>query len=204
MSRLAASVFLIGATIAVTMAAAAMAGPQGPRGRVVRVERSPGGGVAPRLCEIRDGGGTCVGDEPRPGQTVAVFDDRRVVAEVQIVSATPFVAGCPGLWTVQVRTLQSSATTSGFGVIDPVLHPGRAQVLDRDRRPAGPSGQPGEDVWHAVDRDGDGTADILITRYSCDPAGQITGGSSMCIDIWSRADHRLVRTSQLNFSQCNL
>jgi hypothetical protein len=196
-SRLAALVFVIGSASAVAA----------PGGRVVRVERSGAGhGVAPRLCEIRGDTGTCVGDEPKAGQTVVVLDERRVLAEVQIVEATPFVARCPSLWTVTTRMLRGSHTDhDGIGVIDPGVHPIRARVIDKDRMPVSPSGQPGEEVWRAVDRDGDGTADILITRYNCDPTSRpIVGGSTYCIDVWAKAGSRLVKTTQLNFSQCNI
>ncbi|HMG52855.1 MAG TPA: hypothetical protein VK601_05230, partial [Kofleriaceae bacterium] len=71
--------------------------------------------------------------------------------------------------------------------------------------PDSPSGMPGEEVWRAIDRDGDGSADILITRYNCDTSGRVaTGGSTYCIDVWSRVGARMVRTTQLNFAQCNI
>ncbi len=195
MSRLAALVFVIG------MVPAQAA----PSGRVVRVERAGGsGGAAPRLCEIRGETGTCVGDEPKAGQTVVVLDDRHVVAELQVVEATPFVASCPNLWTVKTRAARGTADdVEGIGVIDAGLNPNRAHVLDKDHLPASPSRQPGDEVWRAVDRDGDGIADILITRYGCDPAGKpLAGGSTYCIDVWARVGSRMVKTTQLNFAQC--
>jgi len=182
----------------------------GPNGRVIRIER-PGGAtnVAPRLCDIRGDSGTCVGDEPRAGQTVVVLDERRVLAEVQIVEATSAVAACPNLWTVKTRGMRGTATdsngNSGIGVIDPAINPSRAHVLDRSHMPASPGGLPGEEVWRAIDRDGDGTADIMITRYNCDASGKpLTGGSTYCIDVWARIGPRIVRTTQLNFAQCNI
>ena len=195
MSRLAALVLVIG-----TVSARAA-----PSGRVVRVERAGGsGGAAPRLCEIRGDSGTCVGDEPKLGQTVVVLDDRHVVAELQVVEATPFVASCPNLWAVKTRAARGTAEdVEGIGVIDAGLNPNRAHVLDKDRLPASPSRQPGDEVWRAVDRDGDGTADILITRYSCDAAGKPhPGGSTYCIDVWARIGSRMVKTTQLNFAAC--
>jgi len=193
---------LLAGLVFVLGTATALAAP----GRVVRVERtSHAGGGAPRLCEIRGDTGTCIGDEPRPGQTVVVLDERRVIGEVQIVEATPFVASCPKLWTVKTRALRSGDDHDGIGVIDGGVDPIRAHIVDKDRAPSSPSGQPGEDVWRAVDRDGDGNADILITRYSCDAAGQlVAGGSTFCIDVWTRIGRRMTKTTQLNFSQCNI
>jgi hypothetical protein len=182
----------------------------GPSGRVVRVERvGAGSAVAPRLCEIRGDNGTCVGDEPRVGQTVFVLDEHRVVAEAQVVEAANVVATCPNLWTIKTRALRGAAIgtggSDGIGVIDPAIHSNRARVVDKNHLPISPSGVPAEEVWRAIDRDGDGTADVLITRYSCDGTGRpVTGGSTYCIDVWARIGPRMIRATQLNFAQCNI
>ncbi len=197
MSRLAGVAFLLWSATAVA----------GPSGRVVRIERSGDRpSVAPRLCEIRGDTGTCVGDEPKPGQTVIVLDEHHVVAEVQIVEATSFVASCTNLWTVKIRSMRGAAIPSdGIGVIDPILNLGRARVLDKAHMPTSPSGLSGEEVWRAIDRDGDGTADILVTRYNCDISGKpVTAGTTYCIDVWARTGTRMLRTTQLNFAQCNI
>jgi hypothetical protein len=179
----------------------------GPGGRVIRVERTGGSNVAPRLCEVRGDVGTCVGDEPKPGQAVTFLDERRVIAEVQIIEAVGVAPSCPSLWTVKTRAVRGSVPDSdGLGVIDPGLNAGRAHMVDRGHLPGSPSGLPGEEVWRAIDRDGDGTADIVFTRYSCDASGKpVTGGGAYCIDIWARMRaNKMTRTTQLNFAQCNL
>lgn len=222
----------LASAVLVIWSATALAGPEpirpggravgsgGPTGRVVRVVRAGGKAQAsPRLCEIRGDGGTCVGDEPRRGEVVIVLDDRHVVAEVQILEARLYAPGCQTLWTVKTRALHgATGDGDGIGVIDPGVNPIRARSLDKNHRPKTPSGQPGEDVWQAIDRDGDGVADILSTRYSCDPSGKpVTGAPAYCIDIWARqgpasgqggqngiAVAKMTRTSQLNFAQCNI
>ena len=196
MRRLTGVVFVI-------CSAAAVAG---AGGRVIRVERTGGSSVPPRLCEVRGDAGTCVGDEPRPGQSVIFLDDHRVVAEVQIVEAASAAASCPTLWTVKTRAVRGSVGDSdGIGVIDPSLNLGRAHAIERARLPGSPSGLPGEEVWRAIDRDGDGTADIVFTRYSCDASGKpLSAGAAYCLDIWARMRAKMVRTTQLNFSQCNI
>jgi hypothetical protein len=196
---------LTGLAIVVWSATAAAA----PSGRVIRIERAGGPStVAPRLCEIRGETGTCVGDEPRVGQTVVVLDERRVIAEVQVIEVASVVAACPNLWMVKTRPVrggQSDGTVGGIGVIDPALNPSRAHVLDRSHLPPSPGGMPNEEVWRAIDRDGDNTADIMITRYNCDSSSKPqSGGSIYCIDVWARIGTRLMRTTQLNFAQCNI
>jgi hypothetical protein len=184
-----------------------------PGGRVVRVERSGGQIVVrPRLCQIRGDGGTCIGDEPKPGQAVVVLDDHRVVSEVQVGEARATLPGCDNLWTIKTRALRG-ITPDGdkLGVIDPLINPSRARVVDKSNL-ASPSGQPGDEVWHAIDRDGDGVADILVIRYTCDVAGRpVAGASTFCIDIWARAGQgdgrgpgKLSRMTQLNFGTCNI
>jgi hypothetical protein len=206
--------------VLVIWSAAAVAGPNEPNanrpsGRVVRVARTSGASHAsPRLCEIRGDGGTCVGDEPRRGETVVVLDDRHAIAEVQIVEAKLSATACPMVWVVKTRALHGATTDGdGIGVIDAELNPSRAHSIDKAHRPPAPSGQPGEDVWQAIDRDGDGIADILSTRYSCDASGKpVAGAPTYCLDIWTRqgpAGHAadglpMTRTGQLNFALCNI
>lgn len=177
----------------------------GPSGRVVRIERSGGSRIPPRLCEIHGDTGNCVGDEPRAGQIVAVLDEHRVVAEVQILEATSFSDSCPMLWSVKTRVLRGATSDSdGIGVIDPSLDPNRAHLINRTQLPSSPSGTPDDEVWRAIDRDGDGAADILITRYGCDSSGRpASAGSTFCIDLWARTGARMTRTTQLNFALCN-
>jgi hypothetical protein len=186
----------------VLWSAAAVAGPSG---RVVRVERSGGSRIAPRLCDIHGETGNCVGDEPHAGQTVVMLDDRRVIAEVQIVEATSFSPSCPTLWSVKTRLVRGALNDAdGLGVIDAGLDVNRAHLIDRSRLPSSPSGSPDDEVWRAIDRDGDGAADIVITRYSCDSSGRpTTGGATYCVDLWARTGARMTRTTQLNFALCN-
>lgn len=177
----------------------------GPSGRVVRVERSGGSRIPPRLCEIHGDAGNCVGEEPRTGQTVAVLDERRVVAEVQILEAVSFSPSCPMLWTVKTRLVRGAVPDNdGIGVIDPSLELGRAHLINRTQLPSSPSGMPDDEVWRAIDRDGDGAADILVTRYGCDAEGHATStAGTFCIDLWARTGARMTRTTQLNFALCN-
>lgn len=177
-----------------------------PGGRVVRVERSGGSQIPPRLCEVHADTGNCVGEQPRAGQIVAVLDEHHVAAEVQILEATSFSPSCPMLWTVKTRLLRGTPGDSdGIGVIDPGLDLARAHLINRTQLPSSPSGMPDDEVWRAIDRDGDGAADILITRYGCDSAGRpaASAGSTFCVDLWARTGARMTRTTQLNFALCN-
>jgi len=185
-----------------------------PSGRVVRIERTGGPSAhSPMLCQVRGDGGNCVGDEPRAGQSVIVLDEHRVVAEVQVIETKATLPGCENLWTIKTRPLRGVVTDGDrIGVIDESVNPSRARLVDKANL-SSPSGQPGDEVWHAIDRDGDGVADIVSTRYSCDASGRpMTGATTFCLDIWSRSPGarpaqgggKLIRTTQLNFAMCNI
>jgi hypothetical protein len=193
-ARLAGILLVIGSATAVA----------GPSGRVIRVEHAGIAAIPPRLCEIRGDGGTCVGEPPAVGQAVAVLDDHRVVAEVQIVEAAGVASNCPNLWTVKVRPLRGALPDAdALGVIDPSLDLARARLLEKDHLPASPSGRASDEVWQAIDRDGDGAADIVFTHNDCDPTAGRSGSAGYCLDIWARLRGRMTRTAELNFSRCN-
>lgn len=189
---------LLGAATATALAA--------PTGRVVRIERATGRlAVAPRLCVLHGDAGACVGDEPAAGQIAYVLDGRHAVAEVEIVDASPFAAGCGQLWNIKART-RRGATADGeaLAVIDAGLDPSRARVLHGDHLAAGLAVPEGE-IWRAIDRDGDDVADILLTRFTCDAAGKPASGvATFCMDVWARVGARMTRTTQLNLARCSV
>lgn len=179
-----------------------------PNGRVIRVDR--GGGPAsppPRICQVHAGEGKCVGAEPRGGQTMLVLDHHQRVAEVQVTDAKRAVPGCENLWNVQVRMVRGRLSDGEkLGVIDDLVNPIRVRLLDPSHL-VSPSGESGDEVWNAIDRDGDGTADVMVTRFRCDADGRpVTDPANYCLDIWTRdpaaRGAKLVRTTQLNFATC--
>ena len=187
-------------------AAAAPAAVAGPSGRVIRVERtSEGATFVPEMCLLRGDDGLCVGGKPELGRIAFVFDAQRVLAEVEVIEATA-TPTCGQLWNIRVRLRRGALTdVEAIAVIDPRVVPARARVIDTERTTASiPSGIEDE-VWRAIDRDGDDAADILLTRYTCDASGRrATGVTSYCMDVWARIGAKVVRTSQLNFANCNL
>ena len=192
-----------------TLAAAAPAAPavsEPSHGRVIRVERGFDAAVPPRLCELRKGpAGVCVGEQPRPGQQIILVGEQGVLGDAVVTDATSMGDGCAHLWTVQIEAHTTLPDTGVLGVIDRGLDPQAARMLDHDHFPAPPSGNPAEEIWRAVDRDGDGTADVLFTHYPCDAASNITSGArGFCIDVWARLHGKLTRTTQVNFAQCKL
>lgn len=164
-----------------------------PRGRVVRVERSPAV-VVPRICAMGGGGAgqnMCFG-EPREGDRIVVIDlaERRVRGDFVIESvaeATDLASinVCISSGVRSVRGSYASGVEEGGHVIG--LRGARL-----DRRIARvlanvdpPSGRTDEQVELAIDADGNGSADLLLTQYVCDPNGApASGGEGRCLDTY--------------------
>jgi hypothetical protein len=86
------------------------------------------------------------------------------------------------------------------------LDAGARLVLDQQLRP---SGREVEQVWMALDRDGDGDADLAVTAFECSdqvrdlpiaPVGQRL--STYCIDYWMREVIEWVRVERYVFFNC--
>jgi len=179
-----------------------------PKGKVVRIERQRGTAVTPRVCDVRaDKAGTCLGPEPTIGELITVLDETGVIAEVRISEATAFSTGgnnaCQSLWNIKTEVVRGDLTSipmRTIGVVDPEVHPRKGRMMPKEQFPPPPSGRNDEQVVVAVDRDGDRTADIVLTQNACEGTGSVPGGS--CIDEWARVNGRLVKVQQTNFATC--
>jgi hypothetical protein len=179
----AAGLLLVGAA---TAAAAA------PRGRVVRVERGTAAAV-PRLCAmaaIRDQN-LCFG-RPREGERVAIIDlsEKRVRGEfvIESVEDSAELAQLRMCVDTGVQTVKGSYRGGAEGGEHVVglrgarLDPRTARVLS-DVAP--PSGRAEESVEVAIDADGNGRADLILTEYGCDATGAPASGTgARCFDTY--------------------
>ncbi len=193
--------FRLAALCLLATAGSAMAG---PHGKVERIERiSQGSPVMPRLCQLGRDNGRCVGEEPRAGDIVTVLDETHVIGTVMVVSASPMTQRCGNLWTIATRQVTGTlGDNTDMGVIDPALDPAHARIIPDSQLPHSPGGSD-EAVFKAIDRDGDGNADIIVTTYTCDANGIAnTSAQSNCVDVWSRTRSRFIKAAQLNFAQC--
>jgi len=181
-----------------------------PRGRVVRVERQRGGTAAvPVLCEVKtDGSGICVGPAPQVGDSITVVDDTHTIAEVRITRIQAMAPQCNTLWSFSGEAtrgdLSQSKSSKTIGVIDPGIDRRLAHRVDEDHIES-PTPGPEVRVLLGVDRDGDGTADMIVTQFNCDKQGQPTSSSSavdFCIDIWSERDAVMKRAWSTKLQSC--
>jgi hypothetical protein len=174
-------------------AAGALAAEAAPRGRVIRVERSPANTV-PRFCSLTASGGDgglCFG-RPRPGERFAIVAplEPRLRGEFIVESVaepTELISRglCPDSDIHVVKgSFTAGADQGGYvmGLRAAKLDPRIARVMPDV--PA-PSGRDEESVHFAIDSDADGRADLMVTEYSCDASGTPTsGGSSLCFDVY--------------------
>jgi hypothetical protein len=174
------------------------------RGKYVRVERTRTATSIPRVCEVRDAsGGVCFGPAPMIGDIVTLLSEQRVIAEIRVTDSQEYAtrgAACPGLYNIKVELMRGDfdPDESTIGIVDRDLDPRAARKVTRAEHPASPSGRPNESVQIAVDREGDGVADILVVQSDCDGQGQL------CLDEWARVDRKMVRVVQTNFSNCGI
>jgi hypothetical protein len=195
----------------VGIAFATSAGATPRAGKVVRVERrAHGASGIPRYCEVRDDGqgpvGVCYGNPPPVGALIELVDDTHVFAQVKI-SETTIYQSCKWIWTIKGALLRGdlAAAQSGrsIGLVDAGLDPRTAHRISDDLTRPSPTGRAEEHVFAAIDRDGRGNDDIVITQYVCDPQGQPNAmGIAQCMDVYNRIGGRLVRAQQTIIAGC--
>jgi hypothetical protein len=176
----------------------------------VRVERQRGGTAAiPVLCEVKaDASGVCVGPAPQVGDSITVVDDEHTIAEVRITKLQAMTPQCSTLWSFSGEAtrgdLSQSKASKTIGVIDPTLDRRSAHRIDEDHITS-PAEGPEVRVLLGIDRDGDGTADMVVTQFNCDAQGQPTSPTTavdFCIDIWSERDAVMKRTWSTKLQSC--
>ena len=94
-------------------------------------------------------------------------------------------------WTFRFVRQASRADRSSYGPIalfDVTLKAGRLRLVTTESR-VKPDDRDGVSVWNAVDRDGDGVADFVVTAYPCDRHGDPPGRRGrapayICVDYW--------------------
>jgi len=189
-----ASALLVGAlgTLAAPVAA-------GPRGRVVRVERSRTFPlVTPVLCfQIQsDGSGLCIGPQPKSGDAIVLVDETQVIAELRVDTSTKAMPSCEVVWGFQASVVRGDITAGRrskmMGLIDAGIDRQQARRLPDDKVPR-PT--PDSRVEIGIDRDGDGTADVVVAQGTCTAGGE-------CIEFWSRRPKGLERVWSANLRIC--
>jgi hypothetical protein len=212
-----APVALVGAVLG-----PAWAGPEAGRaGRVVRVERPRLQPPEPvRFCIITnpaERGMVCYGrTSPAPGTRFSVLDDSGLRGQVTAREATRAEAydGCQ-LGTAHQVTFDTDGADLGntptfYQVAIQGVSLERGARLLRDPQIRAPSGRSNEQVWAALDRDGDGMADLLGTAYDCTgeerdlpraPAGQQI--APLCLDYWLRDQVDWTKVGRDVFLQCH-
>ncbi len=179
-----------------------------PHGRVVRVERTRRVEVA-RWCQIavtRDGGEDMGAGAPAIGETATLLDlaSGAVVGVFRIEGATPKTdpIDCPdrtNLYGVTGSMVWSAGPPGNrlISIRGVTLDPHVARALTNQPPPEGaPEGAQAE---IAIDIDGNGSPDIMITQYPCDERGKPSSRqplSGLCFDTWQRRQDVLQQVHQ--------
>ena len=178
----------------------AVARSDGPRGKVVRVERERTFPlVTPVMCVQMqaDGSGLCIGPQPKPGESVILVDETQVLAEIKIDSATKAMPNCDSVWSVTGSVIKGDVTAGhrnkSIGLIDVNVHKTAARRI-AESKTTKPS--PDSRVEIAIYRDGDGTADVVASEATCPGVG------GECIEFWTRRPKGLERVWTANLRIC--
>ena len=197
---------LVGALALVLVGALALAARAAPRGRVVRVERESAA-TPPRICMIGHGidSHLCFG-QARAGERVRLFSQSaaRLRGELVIESVSEATAPRASLCVSGGAQLVKGSFTSpdddfdsGLGLRGVQLDIKIARVLAGV--PA-PSGRDDEQIKLALDGDGNGSADLVVTAYTCTPEGApasgVRGRDARCFDTHMAHRGKLRRVHQ--------
>lgn len=172
--------------------ASAKAKPKAKVGRIVRVAR--GGTMRshePLFCSMNGGGdrGQCYVRSPKVGDEGYMVEryGGGVTGKVRVTSVEPQqdCGSGPQQHFFEYDVVEGNYDgESDWVVFDTGIDPDKGKSADGDT-PL-PDGSGGQNVWLALDRDGDGGADMLTSVYSCDGPSQPTPrySSLYCFEYW--------------------
>jgi len=166
---------------------------KGKRGKVVRVERSRFGAAgALRVCQL-GGNNTavCYGRAPQVGDVGAVLDTTSMYGEGRILSVTPTPDSCNNVtsWSITFDPTNTAISQLSYGAVLVIDFQATAQSRTLPTNGQVPASQrQGETQYVTIDADGDSTADVYISAYTCDAAGNVVpwgqGQIGYCMGYW--------------------
>jgi hypothetical protein len=191
-------------------------------GKVVRIERPRvRAGERVRVCPLTNPDGrrmTCFGGPPpEPGTRFALVDEIGLRGHGVAVQSQPSGQDYCRIGSAHEVELAyeepqglEPRPTSGFSITLAVqgltMSDGARVLMDQQLRP---SRREVEQVWMAVDRDGDGDADLAVTAFECSEqirdlpiarSGQRV--SPYCLDYWVRDDVEWIKVERYVFFNC--
>lgn len=179
-----------------------------PEGRVVRIERQRIKQTAPILCEVKENlTGTCVGGDPQRGDMIAVVDEKRLLAEVRIESAKGST-NCPTVYEIKVELVRGalSRRSRAIGFVDPATDVRAARYVSDEKEMTIPNADPDTKSFAGIDRNGDGSADIVLAFARCPGVASTAGSSGIeCLEIWAKQPNakQMTKTWHANLRNCS-
>jgi hypothetical protein len=184
--------------------------------RVVKVQSDTRSVVSPTYClftSIASDSVMCLGQRPAVSASGVILTTTGLAGRFTVTEVEPMKQGCDGLWTAKGlltdnnnATANTTGRTENWVLFERQLSP-RARFLGSGKStdidlPA--LHDPDGDQVIMFDRDGDGTADSVLSSQPCDPSvtGVVAGLSgSQCAANWVRRGRtgswRLAQTFQL-------
>lgn len=193
--------------LAIAVASSAVASPRSVRaeGKVVRVERPrTTQTTTPLLCEVReDLTGVCVGGVLSTGDTIVLADTKQLVATVRVQSARQ--TQCEGHYMIKVSEVRGRLTNLRrdrvIGLVDRSVDPTRVRTIVDDSALVLPRDS-GSKPFIGVDRDGDGSGDVMLAFGQCPSGRSGPYHGADCVEMWTRRDRAIVRTWQVELGAC--
>jgi hypothetical protein len=137
----------------------------------------------------------CISEKaPEVGDRLTVLDNQKVAATIRVTHVQALPDGCQQnmMWMTQ-GTLDNGDLTNPQGqliaTIDVPVDARSARLVTVDKSPGG---RPvGTDTIYAIDRNGDGSADVEFVQYQCDDSGnQSINPTATCFEVWATAAGR--------------
>ena len=164
----------------------------------MRVERPRhgGGGERIRFCTVMgdEAKMVCIGNPPpRPGgliELVEYMGSYRGQARVVAVEAydESFAQCTDNTYSVTIEMVDGAQAPSSilFGLMGFPVDPQRGRMITDLGTLKPPGGRSGESPVFAVDREGDGTADLMVTYYDCTNEVRVKpmAPTANCLEYW--------------------
>lgn len=168
---------------------------KGRKGKVVRVERvTRQARKQPRVLQVASQTQLIsYGWQPEIGLEVALLDLEGLAAHARVTGVTERAGTCQtGLFVLEFEVdewVRAFNYNNMYGVTGLDLEDEARSIRVAG---TGPTGNPQEYVWTGIDREGDGTEDMIVTSYPCadtETPGATIGSMTMsphCMDAYTR------------------
>lgn len=189
------------------------------KGKVVRVERPRGlSKRVLRLCPLPladESQGTCYGSAPAVGEVGHAYDyDGRYIGQLSVLATAPsteFVCHHGTAFDFRYHFTPNlkgkSGASFGIAIFGLTGDPTRATLITDSSKLPNPTANKNAHPWMGMDRDGEGTADMLVSAYECTDIASLprtppASSEAYCLDYWTNDGRSWRKVRQDTFLTC--